>query len=557
MLQNIRKRIGRLTAAVPRNVLLTLVVGGLFFGAFLLAAPPVWEYTNSPSFCGTTCHTMPPEFTTYLASPHARVLCVDCHIGRDLIAVQLFRKSAHLRFIADTLLQNYEYPIRAGELRPARETCERCHFPEKFSDDSLRVIHTSENDRDNSSYDTYLVMHTGGGSQREGLGRGIHWHIENRITYVALDALEQEIPWVRVENADGSVDEYAAINSPVDSTNVDQYAIHEMDCMTCHNRISHLIEPAYRAVDEALARGDVSRDIPFIRTRGVELLDTAYNTIDDAKASIASLDAYYRDNYPDFYGDGAEKVSQAVDVLTQIYEDSNYPEQLLNWTTHPNNVGHRDSPGCFRCHDGEHFNADGEAIRLECNLCHTIPKIVRPDDIEPLLPLTTGLEPSSHLDSSWINRHHNLMDATCANCHDTTNAGGSDNSSFCSNSACHGSGWKYAGFDAPGLALVLGLNQPVQKPLLEDFDGEPTYAILQPLFVQICGGCHGARPSKGLALTDYDSLMTGSDSGPVVVPGTSTDSLMIQKLTAGHFARLTSHQMELLARWIDAGAPAS
>lgn len=538
-----------------RQLVLPVVVIGSVVILILLAIPPIWDWSNSPQFCGTTCHTMPPNYATYLASPHSRVPCVDCHIGRDQLLVQFVRKSGHMRLIFDTLSGNYKYPIFVSDMRPARETCELCHSPDKFSDDSLRVIYDFQNDRTNDPYDIYLLMHTGGGTQREGLGRGIHWHIENEVTFIATDDLQQEIPWVQVKNADGQVTVYKSINSPVDASNLDQYEVHEMDCMTCHNRISHYIDAPQDAVDSALHRNDLSRDIPFIRTRAIELLSTDYPSPEAAKAAFASLDGYYSENYPDFYAGGQPQVQEAEDLLNQLYSEISYPEQKLDWRTHPNNVGHRDWPGCFRCHDGQHFTDSGEAIRLECNLCHSIPQIVHPGDIEPTIPLTTGIEPASHLDSTWIARHHDELDASCSNCHTTSDPGGTSDTSFCSNSACHGVNWQYAGFDAPGLATMLGIYHVEPEPLLVDFNGKPTYEILQPLFQQQCGACHGQNPSKGLRLTDYNSLMAGSESGPIVVPGAADDSKIVQVLEAGHFAHLTEHQMDLLRQWIADGAP--
>lgn len=528
--------------------------GVVIIGA-LVTIPPGWEYSNSTSFCGTTCHTMPPEYKTYQISPHARVLCVDCHIGRDWIAVQFSRKIGHTRLVAATLLDRYEYPIRTHSMRPARDTCEQCHFPQKFSDDSMRIIPRYENNRANDAYAVYLLMHTGGGNEREGLGRGIHWHVENTVSYIALDKDEQDIPWVRVETPDGQVTDYNAINSPIDTSNLDQYEIHVMDCVTCHNRISHLIDTPQDAVDKALAQGDISTDIPFIRVRAVELLSGVYATSEEAVVSIETLDQYYRDYYSDFYAEGSAKVADAITALTEIYKQNNFPEQELSWQTHPDNIGHLNFPGCFRCHDGEHFSTAGTTIRLECNLCHSIPQIVTPDQIEPTLPLATGLEPQTHLDSTWITRHHLSLDATCSNCHTVSNPGGTDNSSFCSNSACHGNKWEFAGFDAPGMATILGLYQFEAEPLLQDFTGAPTYSILQPLFEQECGACHGPTPSKGLRVVDYAGLMAGSESGVVVVPGSPDDSLIVQTLEGGHFASLTKRQMELLRQWISDGAP--
>ncbi|MGZ9224466.1 MAG: cytochrome c3 family protein, partial [Anaerolineales bacterium] len=153
--------------AVLGILTLSLLVGGAY----------AWDYTNSPSFCGTTCHTMPPEYAAYQVSPHARIACVDCHIGREFIGNQIFRKAGDVRHIIATTFQTYEFPIRIKNMRPAREICEKCHSPEKFSDDSLRVAQHFNNDKNNTPYSIYLVLKTGGGAKREGLGRGIHWHI--------------------------------------------------------------------------------------------------------------------------------------------------------------------------------------------------------------------------------------------------------------------------------------------------------------------------------------------------------------------------------------------
>jgi hypothetical protein len=287
----------------------------------------------------------------------------------------------------------------------------------------------------------------------------------------------------------------------------------------------------------------------------VELLSEEYASTEDAYVALETLDDYYAENYSEFYTDNSDLVLTAVDFLKDLYSDRTFPEQELDWQTHPNNIGHRESPGCFRCHDGQHLNAAQEAIRLECNLCHSIPQVIRPNDIEPAIPLATGIEPESHLDSTWISRHHVAFDATCANCHTVINPGGTDDSSFCSNSACHGASWKYAGFDAPGLATTLGIFPVVAEPLLEDFEGQPTYEILQPLFNQQCSACHDEVPTNELRVTDFASIMAGSINGPIIVPGSPEESRVVEVLQAGHFAELTDHQIELLIEWIASGAP--
>ncbi len=396
-------------SSVPRRYLpLTMLVAVPV--VILLAIPPAWEYSNTSQFCGTTCHTMPPEYSTYLVSPHARVPCVDCHIGRDWIAKQFVRKTGHLELIYKTITGTYEYPITVGKMRPARETCERCHFPEKFSDDSLRVIDRYTNDEQTQAYAVYLLMHTGGGTQRQGLGRGIHWHIENKIEFIALDREQQDIPWVRVTTPDGQSIEYTSLDATIDTSDLSQYKLNTMDCITCHNRISHLIPSPETVVDTALYRGDLSTDIPYIRKQAVDVLSATYESPEDAQEAIAALDEYYQTNYPDFYNTNQPLVTDAIQVIEKMYTDNTYPDQELDWTTHPDNIGHKNSAGCFRCHDGKHFSPDGEAVRLECNLCHSVPQVVVPGEIEPTLPLTTGLEPATHLDSTWIARHYVELD---------------------------------------------------------------------------------------------------------------------------------------------------
>src|SRR4030042_5265542 len=238
---------------------LTLVV--------LIGAAYGWQYTNSPEFCGTSCHTMPPEYTAYLASPHARVDCVECHIGRGFIATQITRKAGDLRHVIATLFQNYEYPIFATNMRPARETCEKCHNPDKFSEDSLREDKRFQDNIDNTPYSIFLSLKTGGGTTRQGLGKGIHWHVENRVLYYATDQLQENIPYIRVYNNDGSYTEYTDIASSFNPTELKESDLREMDCMTCHNRVTHLVPMPTDQIDAALCRGFIHTTNPDIRTK--------------------------------------------------------------------------------------------------------------------------------------------------------------------------------------------------------------------------------------------------------------------------------------------------
>ena len=538
-----------------------LVLGGITL-VILLLIPIGWEYTNSPEFCGTSCHTMPPEYTSYLVSPHARIDCVECHIGRGFIATRVTRKAGDIKHIIATIFKTYEFPIQAHDMRPARETCERCHFPEKFSDDSLREIRRFEPDINNTPLSIYLTLKTGGGSAREGLGRGIHWHIMNQVYYLATDPEEQDIPYVRVIEDDGSVTEYTDIEAQLDPATINTEDLKEMDCITCHNRITHLIPQPADMVDQLLSREQISSDIPEIRLKAVEVFSAPYASVELGLIGIGSLTEYYRVNYPEFYTQSSGLVDQAVQVLQESYENSVHPEQKSDWNSHPSNVGHKDSPGCFRCHDGKHLDSEAQAIRLECNLCHSIPVVAGPTDFVADIEISRGPEPDTHRNPNWIALHRDAFDSSCSSCHTTDNPGGVDNSSFCSNSACHGNVWQYAGFDAPALrALLQAQLSDISEPTPESpLSGELplTYnGSIGVLLQSRCTGCHGEGGLAGLNLSTYAGVLAGGKDGPVVLPGDADASLIIIKQTreAPHFAQLTPQEIDLLKKWIDAGAP--
>ncbi|OQY94796.1 MAG: hypothetical protein B6D41_06790 [Chloroflexi bacterium UTCFX4] len=442
----------------PRTWFLTF--GGAFvllllFGVGMYA----WDYTNSSYFCGTTCHTMPPHYESYLRSPHARVECVECHIGRTSFGIKFTRKANDAQFVWSYLTQQYEFPLYAKGLQPARESCEKCHWPEKFSWDKVVSEKDYQSDDANTLQSTTQVMKIGGGTERAGLGRGIHWHIENPIDFIYTDGeeLKQQIPWVQVTNPDGTTTTYTDIENPLTPEQIAQLPKRRMDCIDCHNRVSHTFLTPAEAMDNLLATKQIDPNIPNIKAKGVEVLAQSFGSdLTLANQAIQRVEAYYQQNYPDFYQQNTAAVQNAVAQLQTWYPKLHFPEQGLDWTTHPDNLGHKEWAGCFRCHDGKHFTADRkQAVRLECNVCHTIPSISQGAQANAVITLEQSTEPASHKTTTWLLEHRTKFDATCQDCHDTRNAGGSDNSSFCSNSACHGTKWEYAGFDAPALAQIL------------------------------------------------------------------------------------------------------
>ncbi|MBK8051190.1 MAG: NapC/NirT family cytochrome c [Anaerolineales bacterium] len=537
---------------MPYAMLLgVLAVGFIIFGA-------AWEVTNSSEFCGMACHTMPPEYVSYLNSPHARVKCVECHIGRATIATQFFRKAHDISHVIQFVGATYETPIYVKGLRPAQQVCERCHNPEKFSTNSVKEFKTYDAAKNNELTTTYLSFKTGGGTQREGLGKGIHWHIENDIEYIYTDEkqLQQEIPWVRVTDAaTGEVRVYtdSGAGLPADFAEQNSDRIEQMDCVTCHNRNSHKFQSPAQTLDESMARGLISPEIPYFKQNALAIMERQYPSMDYANNAIDGLRNYYASNYPDYYQANQELVDKAVEQVKIDYSEIVYPNMDISWTTHPDNAQHKDSPGCFRCHDGKHVSEQGDTIRIECNLCHTIPLKAPQDGSTPVMALSEPFEPESHVDTNWIARHRFEFDSTCEGCHDVSNPGGSDDSSFCANSACHATDWKYAGLNA---SSIVALTNKLPE-LLPTYPESPLTwdDLVGPILQSRCVSCHGG--TAGLELDTYADAMAGGNLGPAIVPGNAEESPLVKLQKEGHPNSLPAQELDWVIQWINAGAPES
>ena len=356
-------------------VFLCLTFVFLFISAF--GSYRAFEYTESVSFCGQQCHTvMKPEFVAYNASPHARVTCVQCHVGHGAEWYVRSKLNGMHQLYAVTF-QTYKKPIETPlhNMRPADETCAKCHWPEKFHGEQLKAFNHFGFDEKNSLNQTRLLLKTGGGSSEQGPTGGIHWHMNvgNEITYIANDEKRQDIPWVRLKDRDGNVTEYVVKNASFTPQQIDQAPIkRRMDCIDCHNRPTHIYLSPNQAVDRSLSAGRLDVNLPFIKAKAVEVLSGAYETNEQAVAAIASgLNDYYRTSHAQLYSANPQAVSGAVAEVQQIYQTYFFPEMKTNWSSHINNIGHFNAQGCFRCHDGQHFSKEGKTIRNDCSICHT------------------------------------------------------------------------------------------------------------------------------------------------------------------------------------------
>lgn len=432
-----------------RRVLVILTAAFMF--VLFTAAVYAWEYTSTPKFCGTTCHTMPVEYTSYQRSAHARVDCVNCHLARGVNSA-VPQKASEVRHVFNQLTSRYENPVVTKSLRPARDVCERCHWPEKFYGDKIREVKSYATDETNTETRTYLVMKTRGGIAREGVGQsmGIHWHVSALVSYISTDLMKQTIPWVSVQYPDGRTIEYLSEDSTLTEQDIAQATKRTMDCIDCHNRASHLIRSPETSLDNMLATNLIDRGIPLIKKKGIEVLSAEYKDAKAAIAAIASLDDFYRTTYPQVYVQRRESIATAIAQLKETYELIYFPQREVDWETYPNNVGHKEFPGCFRCHDGRHIATDRTvppellSIRLQCNICHSIPSTIGERERPPMLPASQVLEPVSHARGDWMAQHPKQVSKDCTVCHGELLYSAKpkvSEQSFCANVACHGTGW--------------------------------------------------------------------------------------------------------------------
>lgn len=392
---------------------MTMVAAFIFFLASALGSYKAYHYTDTDAFCGVTCHSvMHPEYTAYKQSPHARVGCVTCHIGSGATWFVRSKLSGAYQVYA-TLANKYPKPIPTpvANLRPAQDTCETCHWPEKFWGAQLKVFNHFGYDEANTPRETRMLINTGGGSPTSGITTGIHWHmnIANRITYVAKDEKRQEIEWVELRDRSGRVTEYRREGSELTPQQIATMPRRVMDCVDCHNRPTHIYQPPDRSVDRALLANRINRTLPYIKQQGVTALTKDYSSTDAAmKAIKTDLDTYYQENYPDLYQSRRADVLRAIQELQAIFRTTRFPEMKVDWRTHPDNVGHFYFAGCFRCHDDQMVSSDGKKITKACEVCHTVLGQAEAGVAMISAPQTAFEHPIDIGD---------LRDAACTDCH--------------------------------------------------------------------------------------------------------------------------------------------
>lgn len=361
-----------------RTAFTVAALGGillLLFSAF--GSFKAYEHTDSDEFCGTTCHTvMEPEFTAYQYSPHARVGCVQCHIGPGADWFVRSKISGSYQVYA-VLFDKYPRPIPTPieNLRPAQETCEQCHWPKHFFSEKQHVNTYYLSDEQNTKWTLNLLMKIGGGNIEAGPTSGIHWHmnIAHEVTYKALDRERQVIPWVRSRTPDGKETIYKSTEIEVPDDSLQKAFTRRMDCIDCHNRPTHIYHPPARSVNHVMSLGWIDPTLPMVKSIAVKALETSYSTKQNGIDSIKIIiEEFYQQNYPDIITTSKAKIDSAIEQVQTIFKRNYFPEMNVNWKEFPDNIGHLYYKGCFRCHDGKHVSDDGKVLSRDCNTCHTI-----------------------------------------------------------------------------------------------------------------------------------------------------------------------------------------
>ena len=379
-----------------------IAAGVLFLFMTALGSYQTYHYTESVMFCGQACHVpMEPEFITAQHSPHARVDCVSCHVGPGAVAY-VRTKVNGTRQLYHTILNDFERPIRltVAKQRPAQETCETCHWPNKVTGDLEKVNHHFLADEKNTPFTVKLLLKVGRGNPQNSQGGGIHWHmnVNNKVEYIAKDEMRSSIPWIRMTDPGGKITEY---RTPDFKDDPSKYTIHRMDCMDCHNRPSHKFRTPNDAVDHALAEGAVDATVPWVKSKMVAALVQPYATKDEA---FKKIDATLRADYA-----GRKDVDTIIAQTQAIYSVNFFPEMKADWRAHPDNIGHKEWNGCFRCHDGQHNTADGKATvkASDCTSCHLI----------TAQGSGAGLEKVNLKGMNFIHIDSEYSDFSCAECH--------------------------------------------------------------------------------------------------------------------------------------------
>ena len=362
-----------------RNASIIFIIGTVFL--LIISAVGSYEafhYTESEEFCGKLCHqVMEPEYTTFHGSSHERVGCVECHVGSGA-SWYVKSKLSGLYQVYSVMAKKYPQPIPTpiANLRPAQETCEECHWPDKFYDHKVREKHSFLTDEENTEYTVHLQVKTSTKLTPNGVVNGIHQHIspDVKIEYKTVDEKRQVIPWVRYTNTKtGESYIYTDDENMVSQAKLDSLETRVMDCLDCHNRPSHNYNAPQNFIDQSMAEGKISTELPAIKLAAMLALYQDYPDRDSAYLAIETqVNDWFEGAYPDTYENKKPEIENAIAEIKNGYSNNIFPYMKASWKAYPNNIGHMESDGCYRCHNDRHATEQGKVISKDCTLCHNI-----------------------------------------------------------------------------------------------------------------------------------------------------------------------------------------
>jgi hypothetical protein len=362
-----------------RNAALIFVLGSLIF--ILMSTVGLYQayrFTDSVTFCAKTCHSvMKPEYSTFQRSPHARLKCVECHIGPGA-GWYARSKLSGLYQVYAVLADIYPRPIPnpIKNLRPVQEDCELCHWPLQFFGQGMKRFDHYLYDNANTHWSITMLVKTGGLERGRKMAGGIHWHTDRNIEvdYAARDTKRQDIPWVRVTNlATGKRTLYKSNTVTQGNDGQGTAGWRRMDCIDCHNHPSHTFNAPDYEIDRTIYTGLIDAGIPEIKKIAVAAMEKKYSSVDEAMDKIETfIRSHYKKNYPEFFAANRDRIENAIRATQSAFSRNIFPSMKARWSNYRDNAGHLISPGCMRCHDGNHKSDDGSIIPHDCRTCHII-----------------------------------------------------------------------------------------------------------------------------------------------------------------------------------------
>jgi len=409
---------------------LLLVLAGLG-GVATFSAVSLIHWTETADFCGR-CHTMAPELTAYEAGPHQEVACAECHVEPGITG-WIQAKLNGTRQLVEVVLGTFPEPIPPpdhSDLPSASDTCEKCHDVGRQALAALKTRTQFSEDEANTRQFVGLLVRPGGGDVFN-VDRSVHWHVLRTVTYASADPRATTIDYVAATTEDGTIEEYISqdrirvsedVQPDIDAIkSTDRMTV--MSCYDCHNRAGHAIPNPRTELDKQLSTGGIDVSLPYVKREAMRILWSSYPSDAAADAAADGLRDFYKLNYPSVYEVKAAQINTAISQLKVLYRLSATPEMKVTAKTYPDDLGHTDFPGCFRCHDGGHFLvqngvATKKAIPSSCDTCHTFPQI---GPAVASLPL--GEPPVSHNDALYVFSHKNVAigldpgTQSCGECH--------------------------------------------------------------------------------------------------------------------------------------------